>query len=378
MPRPPAPSLLLAILLLLLFFPAHGTARVKLVALPEREGTVLRLDNPAAALVEEERLLTLQQGINEVDFSWKGVQVDEDSIRLRILSPADGATVLNVSYPPDENALVWEMHAKKPLEAKVRISYLLSGMDRLIAYKGVANRAETRLDFKTYMVLRNFSGEHFENARIVLGAGRSYERSTTHGETQRLLLLKRDALPIKKIWTFDARKLPWDPQKLDRNVGIPVSYRIRNDREHRLGEFVLWSGKARIYQRDGSNGTIFLGEDRTKPVPVGEEAGIRIGKSRDIVVTQRKKLSRRVNVRRNEDNRIVLHDVEEIVEAKIENFKDGPATLTLLEQIPGEWEMRDCNREYVRRDAHTLEFTIDLQARGEKSLVMHYVKKHLR
>ena len=40
-------------------------ARIKLVALPEREGTILRLDNPQATLIEEERVLTLQKGVNK-------------------------------------------------------------------------------------------------------------------------------------------------------------------------------------------------------------------------------------------------------------------------------------------------------------------------
>lgn len=378
MQRLPLSVCLIAFLLAALLVPLRTSARVKLVALPERGETVLRLDNPAATLVQEERLLTLQQGVNEVDFSWKGVQVDEDSIRLRVLSPQQGVTVLNVSYPPGEDALVWEIHATEAMESRVRISYLLSGLDRLIAYKGVANRGETRLGFKTYLVLRNFSGENFENAKIVLGAGRSFRRTITHGQTRRLLLLQRDSLPIEKVWTFDARKLPWDPDKLDHNVGIPVSYRIANDPEHGLGKFVLWPGKARVYQRDARNGTIFLGEDRIEPVPVGGKARIRIGKSRDIVVTQRKKLSRRVNVRRNDDGRIVLHDILELMEARIENFKESPATLTLIEHIPGEWEMKECNREYVRKDAHTLEFVIDLPASGSRTLRMRYLRKHIR
>ena len=46
---------------------AHG--RIKLVALPERAATVIRLDNPYATLIEEERVLTLQKGLNKVDFS---------------------------------------------------------------------------------------------------------------------------------------------------------------------------------------------------------------------------------------------------------------------------------------------------------------------
>ena len=75
-------------------------ARIKLVALPERAATVIRLDNPTATLIEEERVLTLQKGLNKVDFSWKGVQIDADSIRLEVLDHPDKVTLLNVSYPP--------------------------------------------------------------------------------------------------------------------------------------------------------------------------------------------------------------------------------------------------------------------------------------
>ena len=60
-------------------------ARIKLVALPERDATVIRLDNPQWTLIEEERVLTLQKGLNKVDFSWKGVSIDADSIRLKAL-----------------------------------------------------------------------------------------------------------------------------------------------------------------------------------------------------------------------------------------------------------------------------------------------------
>ena len=107
-------------------------ARIKLVALPERAATVIRLDNPWATLIEEERVLTLQSGLNKVDFSWKGVSIDADSIRLRVLDHPDKVTLLNVSYPPNEAALVWEISSDSEYAETVRISYLLSNIDRLI------------------------------------------------------------------------------------------------------------------------------------------------------------------------------------------------------------------------------------------------------
>ncbi|MEM7395051.1 MAG: hypothetical protein AAF492_22195, partial [Verrucomicrobiota bacterium] len=223
-------------------------ARIKLVALPERGHTDIRLDNPNATLIEEERVLTLQKGLNKVDFSWKGVSIDADSIRLRVLSHPDKVTLLNVSYPPNEAALVWEIASEEALEEKVRISYLLSNIDRLITYKMVADKEETEVDFKSYLVLRNFSGEDFDNARVLLDYGEAFERGIQHEETKQLLFLKAGDVSIEKTWQWDANHLPWDPDKVEGNVGIPVTYKIENSEENNLGQFALWGGKARVFQ----------------------------------------------------------------------------------------------------------------------------------
>ncbi|MBN1361163.1 MAG: hypothetical protein JW993_11245 [Sedimentisphaerales bacterium] len=372
---------------LLLIACGVGQARIKLVALPERAATVIRLDNPNATLIEEERVLTLQQGTNKVDFSWQGVQIDEDSIRLEVLDHPDNVTLLSVSYPPGESALVWEISSGGDFAETVRISYLLSNIDRLITYNAVADKAETQVDLKSYVVLRNFSGEDFEKARILLDYGEAFEQGIDHEETKRVLFLKAPTVPIRKIWTWDARSIPepmWDPSRVEnQNVGIPVGYRIVNNAASNLGEFALWGGKARIFQDDGHNSTIFLGEDLAPLVPVGEKMELYIGDSRDIVVTQRKMRDNRINPVENNSGHVVMYDTDEIITAKIENFKDSPATLTMIQSIPGEWDMAECNMEYTKKDASTLEFEIELPARTEagpaaKELTMHYHRRHVR
>jgi hypothetical protein len=146
-------------------------------------------------------------------------------------------------------------------------------------------------------------------------------------------------------------------------VGIPVRYRLQNDTASGLGEFALWGGKMRLFQEDGQSSTIFLGEDHTGRVPVGEKTDLTIGDSRDIVVTQRKMKDQRINLRRDDDNRVVLYDTDEQIVAKIENFKDSPAVLTLIQHISGQWDMARCNRTYTKRNANTLVFEIELPAR---------------
>jgi len=353
-------------------------ARIKLVALPAREATIVRLDNPAHTLVEEERTLTLQKGLNKVDFSWKGVQIDADSIRLRILSHPDEVKLLNVSYPPNEAALVWEIFAPNAYNEKVRISYLLSYIDRLVTYTGVAEKDESRLDLKSHLVLRNFSGENFENAMVRLDYGESFEKSIQHEETKRMLFFQRLGLPIEKTFTWNDRNQPWDPEKMRENVGIPVYYAIANAKDKNLGEHALWGGKVRVFQKDGHGSTIFLGEDRPGLVPVGEKMKIYIGDSRDVVVTQKKMREVRRAIRRNNAGRAVLSDTDEIIQTKIENFKDKPAVLILTEHIPGQWDMEECSHKYERKDASTLEFRIELKPKDKVTLVMHYHRRNLR
>jgi hypothetical protein len=199
-----------------------------------------------------------------------------------------------------------------------------------------------------------------------------------------MLFLKSPKVPITKVWKFDAAVQPWDPEKLEnQNVGTPVSYRIVNDANSNLGQFALWGGKARIFQDDGHGSTIFLGEDMTGLVPVGQKMELYIGDSRDIVVTQRKMQDSRIITQKNNRGEPVLYDTNEQITAKIENFKDGPAALTMIQHIPGQWDMESCNMKYEKKDAGTLEFDIQLPARTEagpavKELTMTYHRRHIR
>jgi len=353
-------------------------ARTKLVALPERASIRLELSHPDTTLVEEERVLPLQKGANQIDFSWKGVNIDPDSIRIRILSHPDQVHLLSVSYPPNEAALVWSLYSENSWEVRVRISYLLSAIDRLVTYKAMATKDEDQVDLESYLVLRNFSGEEFDRVMVRLDYGEAFESSIAHEETKRTLLLHRKNLPITKTYTFDANLLPWDPKEVEDNVGIPVHYVIKNDEDSGLGEHGLWDGKARIFQDDGHESTIFLGEDMAGYVPVNESMKLYIGDSRDIVVTQRKIKEERIHIRKNNSGSIVLFDTDELMDVKVENFKDKEATLTLIQTIPGQWDMAESTHDFTKKDANNLEFSLSIPAQDNIQLQYNYHRRNLR
>lgn len=353
-------------------------ARIKLVTLPDRDETTVRLDNPLATLVEEERILNLHKGINKVDFSWKGVHVDSDSIRLKIIQHPKETTLINVSYPPNSQSLIWDIYSPKAQHEKIRISYLLAKVDRLVSYEAITDTNEKQLDISSYMILRNFSGESLGPAKFQLDYGQGFEKSIDDGETKRMLFYQANKLNINKLFIFDAGKHPWEPSKQQTNVGIPVYYELENNKKNHLGKHALWGGKMRIYQNDNFDGSIFLGEDRPLYTPVNQKMKLYIGDSRDIVVTQRKTHTKNKNIRRNRKNQIILHDKIETMQITIENFKDKEATINIIEPMSGEWEIIKNSHSYERKHHKQMEFTIKLPAKGKETLTYSYIVKNIK
>jgi len=347
-----------------LFGAVTAHARVKLVALPDRARVVVSLAHPDATLVEEERILTLQKGVNRVDFSWAGVNIDPQSIQIRMLTPPDKVVVLNTSYPPNENALVWEVSSPAAQEQRVRISYLLAGLNRDIVYRAVAEPDEKGLALRNYLRLRNDSGEDLSEAEISIGYGADFKKTIAHGEILEMLSERVDALPIKKILTWDAATSPWDPEYEKQTVGIPLSYVIQNDKASKLGTHPLLPGKARIFiktkEQAGGDGVAFTGEDWVQLTPVDRELKLFIGQSRDVKVTQRKVKEDKTNMRRNTGNNVVLWDTDEEIKIEIENFKKDDVNLVIVEHIPGYWKMVKSSHEFKKKDAFTIEYHLML------------------
>ena len=81
---------------------AKAVAGVKLITLPPRERVEIQLDNVNVTLVEEERVIPLAAGLNDVVFAWANTNIDKSSIQFRCLTDPDNIKVLSVSYPPGE------------------------------------------------------------------------------------------------------------------------------------------------------------------------------------------------------------------------------------------------------------------------------------
>lgn len=368
---------LFIIALITIFATTPALARTKLVTLPARDAVRVHLENPAGTLVEEVRTLPLQKGSNDVDFSWKGVQVDSGSFQLHLLDGGESVRLIAFSYPPNESAIVARLYSDTAREVQVRIAYLLSGISITPSYRATADRAEKVLDFATFVKISNHSGEDLVDSAFGVGYGTEYKRSLQHEEA-REMEVTRSAPPVKRMFVWDSRLKPHDPEDAGNTIGIPVYYVLENNKENGLGNQPLLAGKVRIFQEDSIGTTAFLGEDWGKFTAVGDKMEIYVGDSRDIKVRRRVLKSQEKDVRRNYFQQKILFDREENVQYDIENFRDKPLELTIRDYHRGHWEITEKSHNFERKTAEKFEFILTIPAKAKEKLTYTIVERHIR
>jgi hypothetical protein len=148
-------------------------AHVDLVTLPTRESTQLTIYNSEdITMAREQRLLTVKQGINRIQFSWANTLIDPSSIDFRILDHADQVDLLDTTFPAGRNdALQWNVMSAMDGRVPVEIRYFTSGITWKADYVGLANENETELDVTGYVRVYNNSGEFYDNAEVRLVVG---------------------------------------------------------------------------------------------------------------------------------------------------------------------------------------------------------------
>ncbi len=353
--------------------PAWG--RIKLITLPTRERVEIQLDQPDVTLVEEERFVPLLKGVNQVDFAWANTAIDKDSIQFRAISNPEGIKVLSVSYPPNENALVWQVSAVESGPARVRISYIIGQLNKSFEYRAIASHDEKTLILSQFIRLHNLANEDFGNAGLWAGFGDHFLRPIGINETKQVLSAKIAGVPIRKTYTCNLVEFGYlDPAQ--KQIRIPMHYVLKNDKEHKLGTFPLMPGKARIFQEDGRGGEAFVGEDWGRFTPVDDEMKLYLGVAKDIVV--------RRTIERNDKKRVAgnLAHQDVIVKYEVENFKAAPVVLDISESLRAvrnetlgdtkrdpEWQLgAETNlpgpQDPDKSDAETAVFHVPLKARA--------------
>jgi hypothetical protein len=382
---------LLAALAMTGFVPA-AQARIKLITLPPRERVEIQLDNPAATLVEEERIVPLVKGENQVDFSWANTQINADTIVFRVIAPVGDnkldVKVLSVSYPPNEASLVWSVGSSDSGSARVRISYILGNLNKSFAYRAIASRDETTLTLAQYMRLQNLANEEYANTELWAGFGKEFLKPVGINETKEMLVARFQKVPVKKTYTASVEEFGYIDQPQNK-LRVPMHYVIKNAKADNLGAAPLPDGKVRIFIEgtDKDKATTFLGEDWGHFTPIDDEMRLYLGVAQDISIKR--------TIDKNENQRIAgnLFNQSVVMKYEIENFKDQPVTLDIVEglrhirnEVRGdtgrdvEWELgKDTTfaggPDKEKSTFDKLVFHVQLPARGADGKAQKFIEK---
>lgn len=324
------------ILVALTLCTGNVVARTKLVTMPQREYTRIDLKNPGQTIVEEERTVNLQQGTNQVEYAFSGVAVDINSIQFRPIKTPGAVRVINVNYPPGENALFWEVYAEKAGPGVFRISYLIQNLQRSTAYEAVVAKDEKSLNLKAQTMVQNASGEHFANAEILSVIGKPYNGGLQQGESKKIQAFSAADVKFTKKFFFDHSA----------SDQVSLIYEVRNEKSAGLPEVMLPNGKARVYQEDSQGSEAFLGEDWTQETGAGQKLELKLGQAKEV------KVKRSIVKRKEEVVKLPIKNHHQTIRYQIENFKDGEVPLTMVEHPGGEWVIDgiDVKEESGERD----------------------------
>ncbi|MFC1552784.1 DUF4139 domain-containing protein, partial [Candidatus Latescibacterota bacterium] len=153
---------------------------------------------------------------------------------------------------------------------------------------------------------------------------------------------------------FDPRKNP---------AGVIANIEFTNSERSGLG-MPLPAGTVRVYTSDTDGAIEFIGEDALKHTPKNEKVRLALGTSFDIaaerIVVDSKRISRSI--------------IEETVQISLRNRKEEAVTVTAVEHFWRDWEIIEKSDDFVKKDANTAEFTVEIPPDSEK--IITYTVRH--
>jgi len=298
--------------------------------------------------------------------------------------------------------LVWLLRNQTPRPQRVEASYLTGGITWKADYVMVINAADTRSDVTGWVTIDNKSGATYGNAALKLVAG-DVNRAQDHLRDARVMEVAAKAAPASQaarefasegffeyhLYTLDGRTTIKDNQTKQltlmaatevpvqkhmiyygaqdyyRNAyGVPVSNQkvavyleLKNSKEHRLG-LPLPKGKIRVYKADSSGSQQFIGEDWIDHTPKDESVKIKMGHAFDVVADRTQK-----------DWRKLGGNVFEVEwEISLRNHKKEDQTVTVIEPVPGDWQVLASTHRHEKIESHTLKYEIPVPKEGAAKL----------
>ncbi len=301
--------------------------------------------------------------------------------------------------------LVITLNSAADRAQQLELSYLTGGLSWRADY--VANLAsdEKTLDLSGWVTLTNQSGAAYPNATLQLVAGdvnrakqrpdRAYavgammeravapapkmaeeslfeyhlytlDRPTTLAVNQikQVALLSAGGVPVRKEYLLQGQTYYYSGSYGDlgekQKVGVFVEF--DNKESSRLG-MPLPKGILRVYKRDSEGRAQFVGEDNVDHTPKNELVRLKLGEAFDL--TGKRKQTDYKSLGRQGKFGSVHESAFEIV---LKNAKKEAVTVSVLEPLPGDWDILQSSHPAVKEAAGTARFKVAVPAEGSATL----------
>ena len=143
-------------------------------------------------------------------------------------------------------------------------------------------------------------------------------------------------------------------------MGVFVEF--DNKESSRLG-MPLPKGIIRVYKRDSEGRAQFVGEDNVDHTPKNETVRLKLGDAFD-VTAKRKQTDYKSLGRQGKFGSV--H--ESAFELELKNAKKEPVTVSILEPMPGDWEVLQSSHPFTKEAAGTARFKVTVPAEGSAVL----------
>jgi hypothetical protein len=365
-------------------------------------------------LLNPQKLLEKYVGRSVTVYRWNPESERDEPVQAEVLS-VNGGPILRIgdeitfNYPgrfafpelPDnliaEPTLVWLLDSGADRQ-RLEVSYLAGSLNWKADYVMVIDENDRLGDLTGWVTLTNQSGATYENAQLKLVAGdvqrvderdemmrmavlaaaepegRAFaeeaffeyhlytlNRPTTlrNNEQKQVTLLEAPGFAVDKHLIFYGAAHYYRSQYglVASNQKVAVFLDFQNSEENNLG-MPLPAGVVRVYKEDSSGAQQFIGEDRIAHTPRDEKVRIRMGDAFDVVGDRRQMSWSALGSCISESS----------WEIHLRNHKDGDVAVEVVEPIGGEWTILSSTHEWVKLDAHTFKFDVQIPARGEEKI----------
>lgn len=318
--------------------------------------------------------------------------------------------------------LDWQVATDTAGPLNAELAYITDGMTWKADYNVISppEGQGNDLSITAWVTIDNETGKTFDNAHIKLmagnvnkvqplqqqrfamdtvvsGAASSYQNPVTEKtfdeyhlytidrpttlrdrETKQVEFTRASAVHSSVLYVYDGARIDNDYGNnynqilndsgygTDVNTKVWVMREIVNSKENHLG-IPLPAGNVRFYRRDDDGQLEFVGENTIDHTPKDETLRIYTGNAFDLV-GDRKQVSYKQDWN--------AKTADESFAITLNNHKDAAATVRVVEHLyrGANWTITDHSSAFLTKDAHTIEFDVDVPANGTQTVTYsaHY------